>query len=410
MRLWQHDFRPRFAALVGGQMAQNVGDQVLLVALSITILKAAGTGELAFALALWALLRGAFLLLGGAIADAASRRWLAVGTGVLLALVTAGLAIATGVAAMPPSGVFDAAAVVLGILDGLRIPVAGTLVPAVVPKQHLLMANGWQQSASSLALMLGPALGGIVVATIGSAGGFWAVALCYALSALLWCTLPSAAPPATAAPVWRGLAGGLHYIRSHPRLRWLLAVFAISNLFVLGPQAVYLPLLASDVLRGGALALGLLNAAFGCGLVVGTLGLRLLPRGRRQSLGILFGLFMMSDVGFALMGAAPSLALAMAAYALCGLGLGPATTLFRTYLQETTPPEVLGRVTGMARLVSYGLQPISRILAGGLGEVLPVAVLVVASGAAATIVDGLGLLIGLRQERKSVSAVWVKDA
>jgi MFS transporter, DHA3 family, macrolide efflux protein len=183
------------------------------------------------------------------------------------------------------------------------------------------------------------------------------------------------------------------------RLRLLLPVFAGANLCILGLYVVGIPLFVKEGLGGDARDLGLVVGALGAGLMIGTLALPRFPAWITSSMAGLFTLFALSDLGLAFVGLAPSVFVACAAFFASGLCVGPASTLYQAMLQTTTPPEYLGRVIGMSRAISFGVEPVAAAAIGQLSKVLSSGVLVLASGLAAMTIDLFALVRGRALDR-----------
>jgi MFS family permease len=200
------------------------------------------------------------------------------------------------------------------------------------------------------------------------------------------------------------LVAGLNFVRRHPRLRLILPVFAVANLFVLGLNTVAIPLFVKVHLGAGAQGLGIMSGSFGLGLVVGTVVMGRFPRATRETLAGLFVLFALSDAALATVGLAPNLVVACVAFSCSGFFIGPASTLYQATLQRSTPPEFLGRVTGLARGVSFGLEPVSASVVGGLSRAVASGTILVAGGLAATTTDLFALVRGRRQDEATAAA------
>jgi DHA3 family macrolide efflux protein-like MFS transporter len=272
----------RYAFL--GQSLAELSDQVFLVALAWGVLQGGHGLGLGLVLSAWAAPRGVFLLFGGVIVDRSDSRLLAAGAGVLLAALDGALA-ALFWLHHTPLAVWVGAGVCLGMLDGIRLPIGYSLIPMVVPERDIVAANRWSQLRLWATLMLGPAIGGAVTAIVGPAGGFSTSATLYLASALAMSALPRLQAPTEEPPggVLSELLGGLRFIRSHPKLRLILPVFAVANLFVLGLTSVAIPVYVKSGLHAGAAGLGTLSACFGAGLVAGTVAMGRFPRWTRES-------------------------------------------------------------------------------------------------------------------------------
>lgn len=386
------------------QGAGTLGDQMFLVVLSWVLVSAGRATELAIVLAVWSLGRGFCLLVGGVALDRVSKRLLSLAAGTFMTAISAylGLLAATHDLQLLP---WLAAALLLGASDGIRIPLPTAFIPFVVPSSDLARSNRVLQTASWFGRAIGPALGGLMVSVAGTGPSFWAIGAWYAVTTLVWATLPIDRPVATASPssITASLREGLSFIARHPVLRWLLPVFTADNFFVLGPVNVLIPVLITHGLHGTATTLGLLNAAYGAGLVLGTIGFDRWPVTARSSMRACLGLFFCSDALFGALGFMHSAPLAVVMYGLCGFLIGPASVLYRTYLMHITPPELMGRVMGASRFTTYGLQPFAQTLAGLVVALMPVTTLFVLAGGAGLVADGVGCALSLRTSDEALA-------
>jgi MFS family permease len=373
-------------------------DAVFLVALAWAVLSSGSSLRLGLVLTAWAVPRGVFLLLGGVIVDRMDSRMLAAIVGGALALVNV-LLFSLITLHATPLGVWLGIALALGVLDGIRLPIGYSMIPLVVPEADILAANRWSQLRMWTMLMLGPPIGGVLTATIGSRGAFVTIAALYALASVCMLRLPSLRVEREPTTVREDIGQGLRLVARNEVLRLILPVFAVANLFVIGLTTVAIPSLIKLVLHGGAQDLGIVSGAFGVGLVVGTLSLGRLPRWTRDTLSGLFCLFALSDAALACVGVAGSVPAAAVAYAFSGFFLGPASTLYQNLLQTTTPPEYLGRVTGLARAISFGLEPVSGALIGGVANVFSAGTVLVTGGSIAALADVFAVVRGLGRQR-----------
>ncbi len=387
-------FRDAFIA----QSLVELADEVFLVALAWAVLNSGGSLRLGLVLTTWAAPRGAFLLLGGLIVDRMDSRVLAAAAGAALAALNVLLFVLVTLRATPLAA-WLSIAFVLGVLDGIRLPIGYSMIPLVVPKSDILAANRWSQLRMWIMLMLGPSAGGVLTATIGSRGAFIVVAGLYTGACLCMLTLPPLRVERESTTVGEDIRQGLRLVTRNQVLRLILPVFAVANLFVLGLTAVAIPSLIKLVLHGGAQSLGFVSGAFGAGLVAGTLSLGRFPRWTRDSLSGLFCLFALSDTALACVGLAGSVPAAAVAFAFSGFFIGPASTLYQAALQSTTPPEYLGRVVGLARAISFGLEPASGALVGAAADALGAGVVLVAGGTAAALADVFAVVRGLGRQR-----------
>lgn len=381
-----------YQAMFWSQTCTDFAEQFVLVAIIWAVLHTFGGGKLGLVLAMWAVPRGLLLLFGGVLIDRGDRRFLAVLVGALLAAVNLAAAAITRQHGIL---VWLLLACCLGVLDAVRLPIGSALLPSLVDRDRLVQANRWVSLREWTALTGGPAAGGILVALLGPSGTLLAAAGLYGTSSILMLLLPKLSRPAPEErrPILQELGSGLAFILNHRRLRVLLLTFAVANLFILGLIGVAIPLLAKDILKAGPQGLGFLGAAFGGGLMIGTLLCGRLPVPWQSNARAIFGFFVASDVLLALVGFSPNLPVAVVAYCGSGLLAGPAATFYRTLLQSIPPEQYLGRVNSIARATSFGLEPVSMVGVGALSAKISAATLLTVGGCAAALADLTGFTL-----------------
>jgi MFS transporter, DHA3 family, macrolide efflux protein len=392
-------FRDAFAA----QSLIELADEIFLVALAWAVLSSGNSLRLGLVLTTWAAPRGVFLLLGGVIVDRMDSRVLGAIAGGVLAILNVLLFTLVTLRATPLAA-WLSIAFVLGVLDGIRLPIGYSMIPLVVPEPDVLAANRWSQLRMWIMLMLGPPIGGVLTATAGSRIAFIVVGGLYAGASLLMLRLPRLRVERESTTVREDIGQGVRLVIHNEVLRLILPVFAVANLFVLGLSVVAIPALIKLVLHGGAQGLGFVSGAFGVGLVAGTLCLGRFPSWTRNSLPGLFCLFALSDTALACVGLAGSVPAAAVAFAASGFFIGPASTLYQATLQSTTPPEYLGRVVGLSRAISFGLEPVSGAFIGAAANAFGAGVILVTGGAAAALADVFAIVRSLGRQRVSAPA------
>lgn len=378
--------------IVGAQGLNSAGDQIVLISLSWFLVRTDGSGFLGLTLAVWAITRGILLLWGGVVADRHDRRRMSVVSGLCLS------ALVLSVAGWDPSHaagqwVWVAVALGLGTLDGIRIPIAGSLIPFVVARDQLVQANRWMQLRQWALAAIGPTLGASLMALGGIRLALAIAGLVYGLSALAMLTIPPIPAVHDAHQSgWMDLRAGLHFVLTHPRLKVFLLTFATANFFVLGILSVGIVAFARTVLHTDPLGLGILTGCFAAGLALGTLLVPYLPATIRHVPYYVFVLFMVSDGLLALVGWTHSLPAAAIIYGTSGLLAGPPATLYRTWLQVIPPAALLGRVNSIARSLSFGLEPASAALTGIASQALTANVVIIVAGSAAGVLDLFGAI------------------
>src|SRR5688572_15734965 len=303
-----------------------------------------------------------FLLLSiaaGVLADRVSRRRLmaaAEGLRVLSLLGILGLAY-FGLLTLPLLALLG----FLGATGTVAYSVAGpSLVPALVPREHLAAANGRLELARSAAFAAGPALAGALVGWAGATPAFVLAAALSTAAVILLAGLRE--PPRTALParhVVRDISEGARFVAGHPLLRPVLLTAAVFNTSFFVLQAVYVPY-AVQHLGLSATGVGATLATYPVGMVMAAV---LAPRiSRRLAFGTVIAIGPVAGFAAALVMvltiAVPSVLLAALSFFL--IGAGPTLWLISstTLRQSVTPDHLLGRVSAVIATATWGCRPI----------------------------------------------------
>src|SRR3712207_1775755 len=309
-----------------------------------------GPGTLSLVTALSAGGMLATTLLGGALADRVPQRRILLAVALLQAGATA---VAAALSLSGSLQVWQLALVSLvqGIALGMYYPAYSALVPALVPEDDLLAANGLEGVVRPvLAQAAGPAAAGLIVASFSPGAALAATALSpLGAAACLW-ALPTTpvrrelgedGAPATG--LLADVREGFVYMLRTP---WLLATLLFAAAMVLvfiGPFEVLVPYVVAEA-GGGPSQHAWVLAAFGIGGAIGSLvvaSLRL-PRRYLTLMNLLWGL---GCVPLVLFGASPALWVMVVAGGLMGATFQAATVIWGTLLQRRVPPALLGRVS-----------------------------------------------------------------
>jgi predicted MFS family arabinose efflux permease len=389
-----------------GESVSLLGDQFHYVALSWLVLGLTGSGlALGTVLLAASLPRGAFVLVGGVLADRVSPRALMLGSNVIRAIVTtaiAGLVLGSHIQIWQ----LVVAGVVFGTVDAVFFPAINTIVARLAPPEHLPSANALLQGTQQLMNTIGPAIAGFAVAIIGVGAAFAIDAISFAVAATaLWLVrsdtrvvvvapVDGSEPGATTHPSVRAsLVEGTRAIMGDPALRILVILSTAFNVAFTGPIVVGLPWLVQVRFGGDASMLGLLLAAFGGGAVVGIALAGSLPRPR--SLGALvLGIGTGLGTGLAAIGLA-SWQLDLAISLLLGVGVGYLNVSIIAWTQARSEPALLGRTMSFLMLGSVVAAPLSLGAAGILVDANATAMFLAAGGLVVSVCVA-GLATGLQ--------------
>ena len=319
-------------------------------------------------------------LLGGAIADRASRRLVMTASLLVLAAGSTVLALLTWLGHLTVWHVI-AIAMVSGTATALYTPAMHTVVPTLVEPELLLNAISLNSVQFNIARAVGPAIAGLLYAPIGPAGCFAINACGFVGMALVVTGLRIPARPAEAAPpMLRALRDGLGYVRRHPVIGPAIYLAAVMSLFGF-PYIILMPAVAHG-LDLDARGLGWLMACVGGGAVVGGLAISQFGpgvSGPRTSVrgAIAFGLVLSA---FAVVGSVRATMLV-----LFGLGALQTITIasMTTTIQHVVHDGMRGRVMSMVTVIFFGFSTAGGLVAGIIGDRLTVPS-VLASGGVVT--------------------------
>jgi len=359
-----------------------IGDQFYLIALPWLVLNLTGDAlAMGTVLALAAVPRALFLLVGGALTDRFSPRMVMfVSNFMRMALVLLlSVPVLNGNIAM---WMIYSLALLFGLADAFFYPAQSAIIPRLVRDDQLQGANAILQGTWQLSLFAGPVLAGTLIAMMAgdaSAGGdlrgiglaLVIDGLSFLISAVfLWFVDDGGTAVSGGGEKERLFAAireGLQMVWRDPALRAFFVLIAISNFLIIGPLSIGVPVLAANRFAGGAAAFGIIMSAYGGGLLLGTILAGVLPRPPAKHMGIVLGLIW-SGLGLGIIGLGLAQATYMAAAIalLMGVAEGYVVILFITWLQRRTTEAVLGRMMSLLMFASVGLQPLSNMLTGAL--------------------------------------------
>ncbi len=273
-------------------------------------------------------------------------------------------------------------ATTLGIASAFDIPMRQSFIVEMVGKDDLMNAIALNSSLFNGARVVGPAIAGLLIGTVGIAWCYFLNGMSYiaVIVGLLMMRLPYNSQPAKTTSAWTGFREVLTYLRNDRRLRVLMILTAILSVFGF-PYISMMPVFARDVLHRGAAGYGALTSSIGIGAVIGALGValassRIRARGRLMLVGgTAFGVLLM------LFSASRALALSMVLLALTGCAMIVNNSLTNTLIQTTAPDHLRGRVMGFYSFVFVGMAPFGAFLFGLVAEHVGVPATLAAGGA-----------------------------
>jgi predicted MFS family arabinose efflux permease len=371
-----------FRLLVAGQFVSLVGDQCFLVALPFVVLAGGRSAS-----ALGALLavvgggRAMASLLGGVAGDRFPRRAVMLGSD-LARLALTGVFGVLVLAGRPSWWLIAALTGLLALAEGVFLPSSYSIVPDLVPERMVVAANSVTAAQVQVAALIGPALGGVLVAAASTGDALLVDAGTFAVSAAALVAIrhgraiPVRDDPAGAGAGGAGGAGErptyrafLHFLAGSRLLQFSVLSTVIVNLGYLGAVQVALPVLAHRRFSNGPGAYGLLLAGSGAGALAGALLAGRVLRGPRPAVVALAAGLMEGTATLlvpTLPGVFPGIVGPLLPLAVAGAAGAVVNVFFVSALQHYIPDQYLSRTMSVLMLAAYTSAPASAVLAGFL--------------------------------------------
>ena len=380
-------------SLVGTWM-QTVGQSWLVLELTGSPLKLGIISALQFAPVLF------LSFLAGAVADRFPKRWLVVGTQVSLMVPATCLALLVWGRAIQYWHV-AVLATYIGVVNALDMPTRQSLVAELVGADDLVNAVALNSAMFNGARIVGPAVGGLVIARYGLALAFLLNALSFlaVIAGLLAMRAEVPPPPARTGTLREEIADGLRYARGSPVILLVLSLVLAVSLFTLNHN-VLVPLLAREVLGQDVHGFGLLMSSLGAGALVGALSLAAFGRGQLP-LGAILSPAVVLTAGILVLAAIRHFWLAAAVLFVVGAAQIVFLGSCNTTIQLTVPGALRGRVMSLYTMVFAGVTPVGAFLMGSVSQAFGVPAACLTGG-------GLGLagvltLVALWARRRPVA-------
>jgi MFS family permease len=379
-----------FRLYFGGQVVSTIGTWMQLLAQAWLVLQLTNSGAaLGLNVALQTLPLLLFGVWAGAVADRVDNRKLLVVTAFL------GMAQAIGLGVLVATGAVTAAWVyVFSLLFGLVFafdrPASNALLYELVEGDDLPSAIGLNSVIQSSGRLVGPAIGGVLIATVGISTCFFVNAASFlAVIGALLALRRSQMHPRLATERHRGqLREGLRYVWRHADLRLGIVVMAVVGTFAYN-FSVLVPAMIKFEYHAGASAFGLVQSISGVGAVIGGLAIASLARPTMRVLGL-------SAIAFGALIAASAVMPVLAGYAALWLPLGAASAVYSTVdqmvLQRGTAPAFQGRVMSLFTIAWWGTTPVGALIIGAVIEATSPRV-ALGLGAVAAFGSGVAVLV-----------------
>ena len=377
----------RFRRLWIGQGLSFVGDFVSTVALVLLVVDVSGSASAVGGVLVARLLPTLASPLVGVLADRLDRRVVLVASDLVRAVMVVGLIFARD---LP---VIYALAFLLGAARTVFNPTVRAAFPAIVGGGDLTRANALISGTFSFSVMAGPALGGVLVASVGVELAFLLDALTFLVSAALLWTIPLPAPERTGGEegFFGELRAGFGYLAGArvPLAIVLGAFFATLTANAAIPAEAFL---AKETFDAGDVGYGLLASLWGGGMILGSV-LTAVLGDRINLVPLYFVSIFATALAFAGVGLSPTFALALGAIAVAGTANGVENVATDTVLQRRVPDAFLGRVFAARFLTFSAGEAIAYPIGGLVVDVLGPRSTYLVAGAATAAAGLLVLLV-----------------
>jgi MFS family permease len=356
------EFRLLFLAAAGS----GLGTRLAVMALMVDVWDRTGSGKWVAAVLVTDFVPIILIgLLLGSVVDRFSRRRLMIVSDVVRLGVFCALPFATS------AEMVVALAGVAGFATGFFRPAAYAGMPNLVDDEQLPDANGLFQAADNLTWMVGPLLGGVLLSFSTPDVAYWFNAATFGLSALLIAGIGEAklqTEKAASEGHWRDLVSGFAMARHSRALLTVLVAWGLAML-AMGTSDVAEVELARVAFDSGNFGLGLLMAASGLGLMVGSLGAGWTLDRWGTTVAYTASIAAMS-VALALAAASPNVWLAAVVVIGMGVGNGIAVVANSLLIQRGTPDQQRGRAFTFAMSLTYSLLFVGMMVGGFVSDAI----------------------------------------
>lgn len=354
-----------FRAFWVGRTVSLLGNTLAPVVVAFAVLQlGGGAADLGLVLAARQVPQMVLLLLGGVLSDRYSRQRVLV-----VACVVSGLvqAVAAGllISDVATIGLLAVVEAVHGAVSAFTMPALVGVVPLVVPRAQWQQANALTSAGRTGAVMVGPALGGILVATVGAGWGLAVDAAAFLLAAGCFARLGLARCERLASSsTWIELRAGWREFTSRTWLWTVVLAFVAINAIFAGAWATLGPVVAKDTV--GPEGWGFALAAMGAGMLAASLVL--LRVSYQHPLRVGMGGALLFAVPITTLAFSPSLAVLLVVAFIGGIGFDLFGITWETAVQEHIPTDVLSRVYSYSMFGFFVAIPLGAVSAGAAAE------------------------------------------
>ena len=318
-------------------------------------------------------------LFGGVLADRLNKRNILILTQTVFMLLAFVLAVLTQNKLITPSQIM-VIALLNGIVMAFDAPARQSMVVELVGKTHLFNAIALNSVSFNSSRVIGPAIAGILVATIGMSGCFYINGISFlAVIIALWTiSIKRETADIKSKGAFHDLKEGLVYIKGNRLIVALISFVAVASLFGVA-HIILMPIFANDILKVGVKGLGVLMSASGCGALIGALILAKLGDFKFKG-KLLSGSTILFSFALIIFSLSKIYWVSLAAMFFVGGTSVTSIALINTLLQMRTEDKFRGRVMSVFMITFAGFMPFGNLLAGTLAQVMGVSFAVFSGG------------------------------
>jgi MFS family permease len=319
-----------------------------------------------------------FSMLSGPVADAFNRRQILFITQSLMALIALALAVLTFTGHITLWQIYALTALqaAAGAFD---LPARQAMVPNLVPKEDLSNAFSMTSIATDTGSVVGPMLGGVVIATLGQGYTYLinAISFLAVIIALVQIGFVAQETRKSAGVNLAAVKAGLQFTFTRPLILSTMLLDFVATFFA--SANTMMPIVARDILKVGEVGYGFLSSAQSVGSVLAALIISQLRNLRRQG-PVFLGAVVIFGVATVLFGISRVFILALLALALMGAADAVSTIIRNTIRQLQTPDSMRGRMTSINQIFFQGGPQLGEVEAGVVAQLFGVPFAIISGG------------------------------
>jgi DHA3 family macrolide efflux protein-like MFS transporter len=288
------------------------------------------------------------------------------------------------------------ASVARAIGAGVQTPAVSAIYPQLVPKERLTKVQGINQTLSSGLALLSPAVGGLLLGTVGIVGAFFVDVVTAVLAILVMSRIHVEQPPKhkEIKSMWQDISAGISCIYGHDRLRRLIICVLFSFLFIT-PAFTLNPLMIERTFGNEVWRLTVHEIIWSIAMIISGIFVSIKGqfRNKPQTISICIVGF---GITFGLLGMSWNFASFLVFLGISGLFWPVLSAAQTVFVQETAPPEMLGRVFSVIQLIITGVVPIAILFFGPLADIVRIETIYIISS---TFLALVGMIYGLSEKQ-----------